>query len=126
MPNPVTHFEVVGEDGKKLQDFYSKVFSWKVNADNPMSYGMVSAEGGQGIGGGIAGYPGGMEGRGVTFYIEVASLEAALKDIEQAGGKTVMQPDDVPGGPGMAQFMDPEGNRIGLVQAGTMPGGNQT
>jgi uncharacterized protein len=125
MPNPVVHFEVIGEDGKKLQDFYSTVFAWKINADNPMSYGMVSGGAEQGgIGGGIAGYPE-EGGRGVTFYIEVASLEDTLEQVEKSGGRTLMSPDDVPGGPRMAQFQDPQGNRIGLVQAGTMQGGNQ-
>jgi predicted enzyme related to lactoylglutathione lyase len=32
------------------------------------------------------------------------------------GGQTVMQPFDVPGGPTIAQFRDPEGNLIGLVK----------
>ena len=32
------------------------------------------------------------------------------------GGKTVMPPMDIPEGPTMAQFSDPEGNVIGLVQ----------
>lgn len=127
MGNPVMHFEVIGKDGDKLQQFYSEVFAWKINADNPMKYGMVSGESNDqshGIGGGIGAGPGG-EGSGVTFYVEVASLEDTLKKIEQAGGKTTMQPDDVPGGPRMAQFTDPEGHRIGLVQAGSMQGGSQ-
>jgi len=123
MPNPVTHFEVTGKDGKLLQDFYGKVFSWEIKADNPMSYGMLSSQDGQGIGGGISGGAGEQGGGGVTFYVEVASLEDTLKDIEAAGGKTVMPPSDVPGGPRMAQFTDPEGHMIGLVQAGTMQGG---
>jgi uncharacterized protein len=126
MPNPVVHFEVIGEDGTKLQEFYSTVFAWKINADNPMSYGMVSGDTEHGgIGGGISGGAGDGGGRGVTFYIEVASLEDTLKQVEQGGGRTVMSPDDVPGGPRMAQFEDPQGNRIGLVEAGTMQGGNQ-
>ncbi|MGH7904976.1 MAG: VOC family protein [Candidatus Dormibacteraceae bacterium] len=122
MVNPVTHFEVIGEDSKKLQEFYARVFSWKINADNPVSYGMISGDGGKGIGGGIAGSreP---QRRGVTFYIEVASLEDTLREIEESGGRTVMPPDDVPGGPRMAQFFDPEGHRIGLVQAGSMRSG---
>ena len=124
MANPVTHFEVIGKDGKKLQEFYGEVFSWKINADNPMNYGMVSSEGGEGIGGGIGAGPGGQD-VGVTFYIEVANLEDTLKKIEQKGGKTIMSPDDVPGGPRLAQFTDPEGHRIGLIEAGTMQGGNQ-
>jgi len=52
MANPVTWFEVTGKDGKKLQDFYSGVFGWKIDASNPMNYGMVD-NAGQGIGGGI-------------------------------------------------------------------------
>jgi predicted enzyme related to lactoylglutathione lyase len=122
MGNPVTHFEVIGTDGKKLQAFYSTVFGWNVNADNPMQYGMVSPDEGKGIGGGIAGGPEG-EGYGVTFYVEVADLETTLGQIAAGGGETVMPPTDVPGGPRMAQFTDPEGHRIGLVQAGTMGGG---
>ena len=55
MANPVVHFEVTGKDGKKLQDFYSKTFGWKVNADNPMNYGIVdAADTSGGIGGGIS------------------------------------------------------------------------
>jgi hypothetical protein len=37
MPNPVTHFEIVGKDGKKLQEFYASLFGWAVDANNPMS-----------------------------------------------------------------------------------------
>jgi predicted enzyme related to lactoylglutathione lyase len=124
VPNPVTHFEVVGKDGKKLQDFYTQVFSWQIDANNPMGYGMVSSQDGQGIGGGISGGPDG-QGGGVTFYVEVADLDATLKKVEQAGGKTIMSPDDVPGGPRLAQFTDPEGHRIGLIQSGSMQGGSQ-
>ncbi len=122
MANPVTHFEVIGADGKKLQDFYGGVFGWKIRADNPMQYGMISGEGDHGIGGGIGGGAEG-DGRWVTFYVEVANLEQTLQSIEGAGGHTLMPPADVPGGPRMAQFSDPEGNRIGLVQAGSMQGG---
>ena len=111
----VVHFEIAGPDGKALQDFYAKLFGWTINADNPMNYGMVHGDD-RGIGGGI----GGGQGRGVTFYVEVPNLEDSLSKIEERGGKTVMPPSDVPGGPRMAQFEDPEGNRVGLVQAGTM------
>lgn len=40
MPNPVTWFEIVGKDGKALQDFYSNLFGWEINANNPMNYGI--------------------------------------------------------------------------------------
>jgi predicted enzyme related to lactoylglutathione lyase len=120
MANPVNHFEVIGTDGPKLQRFYREVFAWTVDADNPMGYGMVAPSEG-GIGGGIGGGGGeGQEGKGLTFYVEVASLEQTLAAVEASGGKTIMPPGDVPGGPRIAQFADPEGNRVGLTQAGTM------
>ena len=39
--NPVTWFEIAGKDGAKTQKFYSDLFGWKVDASNPMNYGMV-------------------------------------------------------------------------------------
>ncbi|MGH7862944.1 MAG: VOC family protein [Candidatus Dormibacteraceae bacterium] len=119
MANPVVHFEVIGEDGAKLQSFYSHVFGWTINADNPYKYGMVQAAE-HGIAGGVAG--GDPDDRGVTVYIEVPDLDQALAAVQSAGGHTVAPPMDVQGGPRMAQFADPEGHRVGLIQAGTMAG----
>jgi predicted enzyme related to lactoylglutathione lyase len=117
MANPVTHFEITGKDGKKLQDFYSGVFGWKVNADNPMNYGIVDpADTGGGIGGGISAGDGGTTQ--VTFYVEVDDPDAYLKKIESKGGRTVMPTTEIPGMVIFAQFADPEGNIIGLVKAG--------
>jgi predicted enzyme related to lactoylglutathione lyase len=47
--------------------------------------------------------------------VQVDDLQAALDKAESLGGKTVMAPDQVPGGPALAMFADPEGNVIGLV-----------
>ena len=82
-----------------------------------MDYGMVAATDGAGIGGGVAAAQGEPM---VTVYVEVADLDSTLKQAEALGGKTVMPPMDVPGGPKLAQFADPDGNVIGLTQAGTM------
>ncbi|HEX6476994.1 MAG TPA: VOC family protein [Acidimicrobiales bacterium] len=114
MAQPVIHFEVVGPDGKALQDYYGSLFDWKINADNPMSYGMVEP-GKNGIAGGVAASQDGKPA--VTFYVEVSDLQAALDKAEKLGGKTSMPPMDVPGGPSIAQFTDPAGNVIGLVKA---------
>ena len=112
MAQPVVHFEVHGKDGKKLQEFYGKLFDWNVDTNNPMSYGMVAAGEG-GIGGGITqAQPGG--GPMVTFYVNVPDLAAALARAESLGGKTVMPPMAVPGGPEIALLSDLEGNVIGL------------
>ncbi len=68
--------------------------------------------------GGIAGGVGGGEGESrVTFYIETDDLGGTLSKVEFLGGTTVMEPTDVPGGPSIALFEDPEGHVIGLVEA---------
>src|SRR5437763_13449823 len=113
MPNPIVHFEIVGNNGKQLQDFYGKLFGWSIDANNPMEYGMVDTGSG-GIAGGIGPSS---AGPGVTGYVEVDDPKAYLDKIESAGGKTVMPVMDVPGGPTIAQFSDPEGNVVGLVKA---------
>ncbi len=116
MPNPVVHFEVGGDDPAALQDFYAKTFDWKVDADNPMGYGLVENND-EGIGGGIDAKAD--NDAGVIFYIQVASIEAALETIAAGGGKTVEEKTVIPGMVTMAKFADPAGNVIGLVEEGS-------
>lgn len=118
MGNKVVHFEIVGKDGKKLQDFYAGLFDWKIDANNPFNYGQVDPAD-SGLGGGISAGQGG-DSR-VTIYIEVNDLDAYLKKAEALGGKTIMGPTAVPGGPHLAMFTDPDGHIVGLIQTGSMP-----
>ncbi len=116
MPNPVVHFDIGGVDGAALQRFYSQAFDWAINADNPMQYGLIEAQG-TGIGGGITA----AEKAGVTVYIEVDDLEAALERVARLGGSTVQEITTIPGMVTMALFADPEGNVVGLVHSETPP-----
>jgi uncharacterized protein len=45
MGQPVVHFEIIGADGRALQRYYSELFGWEINVDNPMNYGIVTREG---------------------------------------------------------------------------------
>lgn len=122
MGQPVVHFEVIGKDGEKLRSYYSELFDWEINADNPMNYGIVDREGntdpnGIGIAGGIAGAPDGYDGH-VTFYVAVEDVEAALAKAEELGGKRLMGPDEVPGmNLTLGHLADPEGNLIGVLRS---------
>jgi predicted enzyme related to lactoylglutathione lyase len=122
MGQPVVHFEVVGQDGPRLRSFYSELFGWNIDAENPMNYGLVprednvSAEG-IGIGGGIGVGPEGYSGH-VTFYVEVPDVEAALAQAESLGGSRMMGPEQVMEGLEIGLFTDPEGHIIGLVKSG--------
>jgi predicted enzyme related to lactoylglutathione lyase len=121
MGRPVVHFEVIGKDGAALQSFYGDLFGWRIDADNPMGYGLVPREQnvnaeGIGIGGGVGGGPEGYAGH-VTFYVEVPDVEEALAKAEQLGGTRVMGPETIMGRMVLGQFTDPEGRLIGLVGA---------
>jgi uncharacterized protein len=121
MGQPVVHFEVIGKDASKLQQYYSELFGWQIDADNPMSYGMVAREGnvnpeGIGIGGGVGTGPEGYEGH-VTFYVEVPDVEAALAKAESLGGTRVWGPEKIMDQVELGQFNDPEGHMIGLVKS---------
>ncbi len=114
MGKPVVHFEVVGRDAPRLQKFYGSLFDWKIDANNPMNYGIVDTASGQGIAGGIGDAPDGKSR--VTFYVQVPDLQATLERAEKLGGKTVMKPTEIPGAVTMAHLIDPEGNLIGLIK----------
>lgn len=120
MGHPVVHFEVIGKDGKALQDYYSQLFGWEIDANNPMKYGTIDREDnlsdeGVGIGGGVGGAPEGYDGH-VTFYVQVPDVEESLAKAEELGGSRVMGPEEMQSvGLVLGQFTDPEGHVIGLI-----------
>jgi uncharacterized protein len=123
MGQPVVHFEVIGKDVEKLQSYYSDLFGWEIDSNNPVNYGVVQRDGntnpdGAGIGGGIGAGPEGYEGH-VTFYVEVPDVEAALAKAESLGGSRMMGPDKVMEGVEIGLFNDPEGHLVGVVKSGS-------
>ena len=121
MGQPVVHFEIVGQDAAKLQDYYAQLFGWEIDASNPMGYGLVPREGnvnadGIGIGGGISAGPDGYAGH-VTFYVEVPDAEAAMAQAQHLGGTRMMGPEEVMDGLVIGLFTDPEGHVIGVIES---------
>lgn len=118
MGAPVVHFEIIGKDPERLKDYYSELFGWEIDSDNPMKYGIVQpgSAGGSGVGGGIGPGPQGYTGH-VTFYVEVPDVAAALAKAESLGGSTVMGPDEVMEQIEIGLFQDPEGHLIGVVNS---------
>jgi predicted enzyme related to lactoylglutathione lyase len=117
MGAPVVHFEIIGGKDGDLAGFYAGLFGWKIDSNNPMKYGMVNTGAGptQGINGGIAAAQNGNQR--VSIYAQVTDLQSTLDQAETLGGKTILRPAEVPGGPKLAMFADPAGNVIGLVLA---------
>jgi len=120
MGQPVVHFEIIGTDAAKLQRYYTALFDWEIDANNPENYGVVKRDGntnpdGIGIGGGVGTGPEGYPGH-VSFYVEVPDVEAALAKAETLGGKRLMGPDAIDNQLIIGQFADPEGHVIGVIQ----------
>jgi predicted enzyme related to lactoylglutathione lyase len=121
MGQPVVHFEVIGKDADSLQSYYSELFGWAIDSNNPMNYGIVQRDAnvnadGVGIGGGVGAGPEGYPGH-ATFYVEVPDVEAALAKAESLGGSRMMGPATVQEGVEVGLFTDPEGHVIGVVRS---------
>lgn len=119
MGAPVTHFEIISRNGEQLKQFYSKLFGWEINSDNPMQYGLVKKEG-AGIGGGI-GSPGPDGMTHVTIYAVVSNPQSTLDQAVAMGGTVVFPVTEIPGMVTYALFTDPDGNRIGVIKDQPMP-----
>ena len=121
MGYPVVHFEIVGKDGAKLNEYYAELFGWNIDSDTPLNYGMVAREGNKaangdlGIGGGVGQGPDGYEGH-VTFYVAVPDVEQALQQAESLGGSRVMGPETIMDMVTLGLFTDPEGHLVGVVE----------
>jgi predicted enzyme related to lactoylglutathione lyase len=109
----VIHFEVTGKDGKRLQKFYSEIFDWTVDTNNPGGYGMVR-DGDKGLTGGIGEAAQGSPG-GVTWYVHTDDPKGTLAKVEKLGGKVLMPLTEVAPETTIALFADPEGHVIGIM-----------
>jgi uncharacterized protein len=109
MGRPVVFFDIAATDAPALFGFYTELFDWRIDAANPMGYGLTET--------GEGGIPGGIgegEAKGVSIVVAVDDVQAYLDKAEALGGKTLVPPYDVPDTGTLAEFTDPQGNRIGL------------
>ena len=124
MGKPVVHWEFWSKDPSKVSDFYSRVFDWKIQPIPGMDYHFVDTQGGAGINGGIMKPQDGPWPGNMAFYIDVDDLASYRKRITDAGGKILVEEQEVPGMGAFSLFSDPDGRVLGIwkqtaaVQAG--------
>ncbi len=128
--HPVVHFEMPAEDGKRMADFYARVFGWQTEQLGPEmgEYVVVttteSDENGPKRPGAINGgfFVKTKDNQYPSVVIAVDDIKKAMKDVAEAGGKVLGgssapgEPDDIPGVGLYASFVDTEGNRVSLLQ----------
>lgn len=117
------HVEIPTRDLKRAKNFYGKVFGWTFQ-DWGKEYVVFSPPGG-GVGGGLTKVKTVPKRPSVYAYIEVADIDAKLKEIRQARGKVLKPKQEVMGQGSWAEFADPQGTVLFLWQSsrrdGTQP-----
>jgi predicted enzyme related to lactoylglutathione lyase len=112
-PN-VIHFEIVGKDQQALQRYWSDLFGWRFDTDNPGGYGMTNHED-TGIVVGVGNTPDGSAGH-VTGYVKVEDIDATLARAAELGGAVIMPKFSPDGTAQLALVADPEGHVVGLTE----------
>ena len=120
MPHPVVHFEIMGKNGKKLQEFYQNLFGWTIDSNNPMNYGLTKTrENNIGIDGGIGDTQGGAPSY-VACYAAVDDIQGSLDNAVKLGATVLVPVTTIPNMVTFCTLRDPEGNVFGMVK-NTMP-----
>jgi predicted enzyme related to lactoylglutathione lyase len=126
----VVHFEIPADDNQRANTFYQSAFGWTLTPMQEMDYtiaittpsdeqtGMPSAPGA--INGAL--FPRTENLKTPIITIDVEDVDAALGQIESAGGSVAQAKDAVPGMGYYAYFKDSEGNLMGLWQTDSSAG----
>ncbi|MEP7127929.1 MAG: VOC family protein, partial [Chitinophagales bacterium] len=105
--NPVVHFEMPYDNSDRLQKFYSQAFGWNMQTTGPEMGDYITAGTAETdenrmvktpgtINGGFF-KKGDAPGSGTSVVIAVDDINAAMKNITDAGGKIVGEPMEIPG-----------------------------
>ena len=119
----VVHFEIPYDDAERVRAFYSNVFGWEMTELPEMSYTLAMSGPSGDEGPTEPGYiNGGMMQREEPFnapnlVLDVENIEDALKAVNDAGGSTVSERQQVGEMGFAAYFKDTEGNLVGLWES---------
>lgn len=116
MGRPVVHWEFWSQDPDVLGRFYEAALDWKVEAIPDLDYHMVDTGGEGGINGGFMTPEEGPWPGNMALYISVDELGPYRDRIREAGGKIVVEEQEVPGVGRFCLFEDPDGRVLGLWQ----------
>jgi uncharacterized protein len=124
--NPVVHFELPAEDKKRMVDFYTRAFGWKTKQLGPEMGEYVVVTTTESDENGRPKNPGAINGgffqktdnpsHCPSVVISVDDIQAHVKKVEEAGGKVIGKPMDIPGVGQYVSFFDTEGNRVCMLQ----------
>ncbi len=114
----IVHFELSNENRNLLKDFYSKVFDWKYETLQPVSYDLIFTKENpdeSGINGGFQ--EDNSMSQKIILTIDVKEIESTIADIKLHGGDIITDIQEMPGIGRLAYFKDPEGTIMGIMQS---------
>ncbi|WP_165235443.1 VOC family protein [Aquisphaera insulae] len=118
MPDAVTHFEIYADEPTRLVEFYGALFGWQIEQLPGIEYWRVQTggDGAEAVGGGLLRRP--IPGpQSWVHYVHVASVEAAVSEIQRLGGSVIRPRAAVAKVAWYAVVADPEGNIFAVWQA---------
>src|SRR4029077_20647478 len=105
MGNAVMQFQIISKAPDETARFYSALFGWKVDADNPMGYRRIDTGSSQGIQGGI--WPAPPQAPNfVQLFVQVDDVPAAVLRATGLGAKLLIPATRLPEGDEMAVLHD--------------------
>ncbi|MFF2449535.1 VOC family protein [Neobacillus sp. NPDC058068] len=110
--NQFGFFDIGAREGNRSQKFYEKVFNWRITDDGPV---MNIAKEDAGLNGIIYNWTR-EEPTYLTIYMKVADISACLEKVTQLGGKVIIPETAVQDFGTYAQFLDLDGNVIGIYK----------
>jgi predicted enzyme related to lactoylglutathione lyase len=124
--DPVVHFEMPYEDRDRMAKFYGAAFGWEANKLGPEmgNYVVVMTAESTAMGPTKPGViNGGFYAKSADKPMQYPSVVIAVDDIRRscdkvtkAGGTVLGEPMMIPGVGEYVSFVDPEGNRVSMLQ----------
>ena len=125
--NPVVHFEMPAQDKKRMANFYTRAFGWQTKQLGPEMGEYVLATTIESDETGCPKKPGAINGsffqktddkpsQYPSVVIAVDDIRMHMRKVEEAGGKVLGEPADIPGVGSYVSFFDTEGNRVSMLQ----------
>jgi len=115
MSHPIVHIELSAENHQEMANWYGEVFGWKSEAYPDMNYSTFKS-GEDSLGGGFNPITEEAPAGTVVVYINCDDINEMVSKIEANGGKVVVPPMPIPTVGQIAQFIDPSGNLMAVIQ----------
>jgi predicted enzyme related to lactoylglutathione lyase len=115
MSHPIVHIELSAENHEEMAKWYGQLFGWSTQGFPEMNYSTFSSGEG-GVGGGFNPYSEGAPAGTIVPYVQCEDINGMIAKVESMGGKILLPPMSIPTVGQVAQFTDPSGNRMALLQ----------